>query len=118
MRSRPKPSTGHGDSEATHSAAVIREGASVRVTECGKLAPVAVELLALRLDDLRRRAIDETRVGEHPLCARDLLAEPLAFGLDVAVCLGPIGSHHGREDTRVVRRVELDLHPAAPEDLG
>ena len=44
-----------------------------------------------RLDDLRRRVLDEAVVGEHALAARDLLREAVDLGLGVAVRLAALG---------------------------
>ena len=62
MRSSPKPSAGHGLSEATQS-----------VADRVKLAPVPLELLALGLHHVLGRPRDEALVREHPLGPRDLL---------------------------------------------
>ena len=80
-----------------------------------ELAPVALELLALRLDDLGGAFCDEALVREHPLGARDLLAQPLALGVDVAVRLRALGLHDRVEDPLLVA-LERDEHAAAAED--
>src|SRR4051794_31447653 len=64
MRSSPKPSAGHG----------LRP-ASQLVADCVEFTPVALELLALGLDDVGGRAGGEALVREHPLGALDLAFE-------------------------------------------
>src|SRR4029450_11053429 len=82
-----------------------------------ELTPVALELLALRLDDLRRSIRGEPLVGDPALGARDLLAKALDLGFGVAVGLDPLGPDDGVEDPLVVA-VELGTDAAAAEDGG
>src|SRR5437899_7488652 len=76
MRSVPKPSRGHGLSEASQS-----------VADCSELTAVPLELLALGIHDLGGRIRDEALVRELLLGARDLLAQALALRTGVAVGL-------------------------------
>src|ERR671915_2265275 len=107
MRSSPKCS-GQGLSDATHAVA-----SGVLAAESLELTPVAGELLALGVDDVWRRALDEALVREHPLGARDLLAEPLELcrGISVAFDLPTLD---GLEDPPLVL-AQLRQHAAAPE---
>ena len=82
-----------------------------------ELAPVALELRPLAVDHVGRRVRDEPLVREHPFGPRDLLREAGPLGLDVAGCLAPLGPDDGGEDPALLVRAELDLHPAAAEDL-
>ncbi len=69
---------------ALEAEAVRRPGTSVSsqsVADRIELAAVALELLALGVDDLGRRVLDEALVREQPLGALDLLAQPVALGL-------------------------------------
>src|SRR6185437_15996689 len=103
MRSSPN-SSGHGERPATQSVAGNRI----------ELAPVACELLALRVDDLGRRVLHEPLVGEHLLGPRDLAVQPLALRVDVAVRALARRLHHDLEDPLLVA-LERDDHAAAPE---
>src|SRR5215468_3896920 len=94
MRSVPKPSAGQGLSAASQS-----------VADCVELTPVPLELPALGVDDVRRRAGREALVREHPLGTRDLLLEASYLGLEVlraAVALGALGPDHRGEDAVLV----------------
>src|SRR5690348_4268671 len=51
---------------------------------------------------MRRRALHEAVVGEHALRARDLLAQPSALGVDVAVDGRALGLDDGVEDAFLV----------------
>src|SRR6188508_915064 len=112
IRSSPKPSRGHGESASNQATCVMWLGA-----EQVELAPVPLELRALRLDHIGRRVRDEPLVGEHPLGPRDLLHEARALGLDVPCRLPALGPDDGREDAPLLVRAELDLDTAATEDL-
>src|SRR5439155_3258091 len=104
-RIRPRPnSSGQGERDSSHSSA---EGI--------KLAPVPLQLLPLRLDHVRRRVRHEALVGEHPLGAGDLPAEPLALSLDVAVRLDASRAHDRLEDPPLVFP-HLAERSAAAED--
>src|SRR4051812_1498463 len=103
MRSVPKPSAGHGLSEATQS-----------VAECVKLGPVLLELPAFALDHVRRRVRHELLVGEHLLRTLDLLCEARTLALDVALAV--LGrTDDGVEDAFAVAE-HLDANAAAPVD--
>src|SRR5581483_143371 len=104
IRSSPN-SSGHGESAATQS--VAADGV--------ELTAVPRELLPLGLDDLRRRVRDEAVVRQHPLGAGDLLAKPLALGLDVAVRPLALRLDDDVEDPFLVP-LERDEHAASPED--
>src|SRR5947208_16863651 len=92
MRSVPKPSAGHGLSAASQS-----------VADCVELTPVSLELLALGVDDVRRRARGEALVGEHALGARDLLLESCDLRIEVAaVVLRGLGQDDGGEGPLLV----------------
>src|SRR3954451_25100533 len=92
MRSSPKPSLGHGLSSLIH-----------LVADCVELTPVALELLALGLDDVRRRASRERLVREHALGTLDLTFEPCNFRIHVpAVLLRTLRLHDGFEDPLLV----------------
>src|SRR4051794_14525801 len=108
MRSSPN-SSGQGESPATQSVAGRSE------TERVKLATVALELVALGLDDLRRRVGDEPLVREHVLGPGYLLFEPCAFSVDVSVDLLPLRLHDHVEDPLLVA-LEWKEHAAPPED--
>src|SRR6476646_2142399 len=88
---RPSPnSSGHGESESSQRS---RSGlADARI----EVALEAGELLALGLDQLGRGLRDEALVRELALGACDLLAQPRALGVDVAVRL-----HALRLDDRI-----------------
>src|SRR3954451_16420918 len=89
MRSRPT-SSGQGVRASSQAVALS--------TERGEVALEAGELLALRLDDLGGGVRGEALVREHPLGARDLLAEARDLGVGVAVLLDPLRLHDGVED--------------------
>src|SRR4051812_4973865 len=75
-RMRPSPnSSGHGDRPSS-------QAISSAVAERLELAAVALELLALRLDDLRRRVLHEPLVPEHLLRAGDLLPQAVSLRVD------------------------------------
>src|SRR5918992_1836855 len=112
MRSRPN-SSGQGLSNSTQAVAEPVLLAADRI----ELTTVPLELLALRLHDLRRRPLDEPFVGEHPLAARDLLLETLDFCLRVAVGLHPLRPDDRLENSELVA-LESRPHAASPEDLG
>src|SRR5437868_12025456 len=99
MRPSPKPSGGQGLSASTQ-----------RV----ELGTVLLELLTLRLHDVRSCVRDELLVREHPLGAFDLLRDARALGFHVAL---PVRGrpHDGLEDAK---RVAADLyaHAAAAID--
>src|SRR5262245_59749113 len=78
MRSSPN-SSGQGSSAATQS--VAEDGL---VAEGIVLTTVARELVALRLDHLRRRLRRAALVGEHALGAGDLLLETVDLRLRIA----------------------------------
>src|SRR4051794_23261858 len=103
MRSSPKPSFGHGLSDSTYSRADGIE-----------LPPVARELLALGLDDVRRRVPDEPLVREHVFGAGDLLLQPLDLGRRIAVARPLCGPHDRVEDPPFLAP-ELREHTAAPK---
>src|SRR6185436_9529660 len=94
-----------------------RRGPSALDAEQAELAPVALELRPLAVDDVGRRVRDEALVCEHPLRARDLLSQPRALRLDVAGRLPALGPDDRREDPPLLVRAELHLHAAAAEDL-
>src|SRR5919204_5868418 len=106
MRTSPKPAAGHGSSDATQS-----------VADCVELTPVALELLALGVDDVRRCARGEALVRQHPLGAGDLALEPLDLGVEVAVALHALRPHDRGEDPLVVALERRD-DTAAAEPLG
>src|SRR3954452_16071272 len=106
MRSTPKPSTGHGLSEATQS-----------VADSVRLAPVPLELLALGLHHGCGRTRDEALVRKHPLRPRDLLLEPRDLRSCIAVGLHPLGLDDRGEDPCIVA-LQARQHAAAPEALG
>src|SRR4029453_11451408 len=81
-----------------------------------ELPPVARELLAFRLDDLGRRPLDETVVGEHPLGAPDLLLQPLDLGGGVSVPGALVRANDRFEDPQLLA-FEGDADTAAPEHL-
>src|SRR5947207_1043693 len=89
----PRPnSSGQGESDSIHS-----------VCEGIELAPVPGELLALGLDDLGRRILDEPLIGEHLLRPLDFLAEAVDLGgRAFAVGLHALRPHDGREDPLLV----------------
>src|SRR6266576_6550753 len=103
MRSVPNPSLGHGLSDSIQ-----------LVADCIELATVPLELFALGVHDLGGCVPDEPLVAEHRFRAPDLLAQALAFGVDVAVGLGALGLHHRVEDAALVA-VELRNHAGATE---
>src|SRR5258706_15251138 len=74
IRSRPKPSVGQGESDSSQ---LTAEGI--------ELSPVALELVALGLDDLGRRLAREAGVGEHLFAPLDLLLEACLLDVEVAV---------------------------------
>src|SRR5437870_8969434 len=82
-----------------------------------ELATVALELLALRLDDRRRRVGDEALVREHRLRARDLFPQALDLRGRVAVRLRALGLHDRVEDPPLLA-LERGEDAAAPEPLG
>src|SRR5689334_15469648 len=104
MRSSPN-SAGHGESPATQSVA----GNGLELTL------VARQLLALGRDDVGRRVLDEALVRELLLGPRDLPAQPLALGLDVAVRLLALGLDDDLEDAPLVVALQWDEHAAPPE---
>src|SRR5689334_19446553 len=106
MRSSPKPSTGQGERDATQS-----------VADGIELAPVALELLALRVDDRRRRVRHEAIVREHRLGALDLLAQARTLGLHVAVRLHALRLEDRVEDATLVVALEQRHDTRAPEHL-
>src|SRR5436309_13432002 len=90
IRSRPN-SFGHGES------------CSSQLTgERVELTAVPLELLALAVDDVRRRALHEPLVGEHPFGPRDLVLQALDLRGDVPVRLLPDGLDDGFEDPRLL----------------
>src|SRR3982751_2431339 len=104
---RPSPnSSGQGVSDSSQPMFSAAEGI--------ELAPIAGELLALTLDDVRRRVPDEALVSEHPFGACDLLAQTLALCLRVSVHLHTFGPHLRLEDPPLVP-LEFDHHAAAEE---
>ena len=114
----PEPVRGHGESASSQATFVTRSrrhrAQAVTRASSVELAPVALELRALGLDDLGRRVGDEALVREHPLGAGDLLAQPLALGLDVAARLRRSGSTTASK-IRCSSPLERDEHAAAPE---
>src|SRR5436190_20584752 len=106
MRSRPNPSAGHGDSDATQS-----------VADCIELAPVPLELDALAFDHRSGRVGDEPLVREHAFGTRNLLAQPLALGVGIAVARrSALRLYDGLEDAQLVA-LELRQHAGAAEPL-
>src|SRR3954470_13734568 len=103
MRSVPKPSAGHGLSAATHS-----------VAEGVKLGLVLLELQAFAVDHVGRRVRDEPLVCEHLLGALDLLCEPRAFPLDIALAVARRAHHRFEDPLRVA--VDPDADAAAAID--
>src|SRR5471032_176719 len=108
IRSSPKPSAGHGLSEAIQS-----------VADRVKLAPVALELRALGLHDVLARIRHEPLVRQHLLAARDLSLEPrdLLAEPGTTVDLHALRPHDRVEDPRLVA-LERRAHSAPPEPLG
>src|SRR5688500_18712950 len=107
MPIRPRPnSSGQGLSDSTQSAC-----------EDVKLSPVALQLLALRLDHLDGRIRNEAFVGEQALGARDLLLQSLDLDGGIAVRANALRPDHGLEDPPLVA-VERDEHATPPEDRG
>src|SRR3954471_4440688 len=107
MRSSPKPSFGQGLSAPTQ-----------LVADCVELTPVALELLALGLDDVRGRPGGERLVCEHALGALDLAFEPRDLRIRVpAVLLCALRLHDRVEDPLLVA-FERGEHAAAAEALG
>src|SRR4051794_28469189 len=107
MRPSPNPSRGHGESDCSHS-----------VADCIELAPVALELLPLGVDNVGGGVLDEALVGELLLGALDLLREPCALGVDVAVLLPgrALRSDDGVEDAPLLA-LELRQDARAAEHL-
>src|SRR4051812_26362949 len=91
IRSVPKPSAGHG---LSNSSQLTADGI--------ELAPVALELLALGVDDRGRRVRDEALVRELFLRTLDLLAQPFALGVGIAVRLRALRLDDRVEDTALV----------------
>src|SRR5919106_4583623 len=105
MRSRPNPSWGQGESESSHATAEAsppRWLAILALGENGQLAAVALELLALRVDDRGRRVLDEPLVRQHALGTRDLLAQAHDLRVAVAVDTLLLRAHHRSEDAPLV----------------
>src|ERR1700704_2908876 len=73
MRSVPKPSVGHGLSDATQAVPSPAPSSLRRSADGIELAAVPLELLALAVHDLGRRVRDEALVREHRLGACELL---------------------------------------------
>src|SRR5262245_55083660 len=103
MRSSPN-SSGQGESDSIQLA-----GESVELTT------VALELLALCLDDVRRRVLDEELVRQHPLGTGDLLLQPLDLRGRVPIPAAASGLHDSFEDPRFLA-VECRADAAATED--
>src|SRR5205085_5575698 len=105
MRSSPNPSLGQGLSDSTSS-----------VAESIELPPVARELFPFGVHDVGRRVLDEAVVGEHPLGARDLLAQALDLRGGVAVARALRRPHDRLEDAQLLT-LERHAHAAAAEHL-
>src|SRR5439155_21911805 len=103
MRASPN-SSGHGESDSTQ-----------LIGESVELTAIAVRLVALGRDDVRRRVLDEPLVGEHPFRARDLLLQAIDLGGRVAVAAAALRLHHGVEDSSLFA-VERGANAAAAED--
>ena len=93
IRSSPKPSVGHGLSDATQS-----------VADRVKLAPVALELLALGLDDVRRRRARRTVSFASIASARAISCSSRATSSSrsAPLPLRALGPHDGLEDAHLV----------------
>src|SRR5207247_7863634 len=85
------------------------------VAESVELTAVALQLLALGLDDVRRRVLHEALVREHPFRARDLLLQAGDLGGRVAVAAAAPGLHDRLEDASALL-VERRADSAAAED--
>ena len=106
IRSSPKPSAGHGLSDATQS-----------VAERIELAPVALELLALGLDDVAARVRDEALVREHLLArARSPSASRARSASTFAVRLARAPAVTTASKIRCSSPSSCDAHAAAAED--
>src|SRR3954468_24122808 len=107
IRSSPKPSFGHGESDATYS-----------VAEDIELPLIARELLPLRLDDVRGRVLHEALVREHAFGAGDLFAQPVDLGRSVAVPAALLLRPHDRFEDAWLPPFERQADAAAAEHLG
>src|SRR5205823_10290966 len=103
---RPRPnSSGQGESD------------SIQLTAEGiELAAVAGELLALGLDDVGRRVLDEAFIREHLLRSLDLFLEPRDLRRGVTVGLCALGLHDGLEDAGLLL-VERDTDSGPAKQL-
>src|SRR4051794_5613482 len=106
MRSSPKPSAGQGLRLATQ-----------LVADCVELTPVALELLALGLDDVRRRPRGERLVREHALSPLDLALEPRDLLIEVAAVLLRALRLGDRVEDALLVSLERRGHTAAAEAL-
>ena len=112
IRSSPKRS-GQGLSELSQA---VRSGRSDSAGEGIELTPVTGELLALALDHLGTRALDEVGIREHLLGAGDLGLQTRRLGLDAhGLDLQALGLDDGFEDTLLVVG-EADAQSAAAVD--